>query len=571
LRSLLGALHINRLQRKVLVVVVAIILGPMLVTGLLSADWITGRIDGSIERWIREAAQVNEQQLVTLQGNARLFADLLREETSGVLALERPVPLRLEPLAQQLGITLLQIYDAHGALIYSSAPVTLERSWAADQDQAVVKVSQGEQRLLAAVAIVPLGERELVLGSLFDKGYLLRLNQSSGLRTRIFYPRAGDFAKAFSEESRPLRLRLPAEAFAHLTENRPYYSNEAENGRFWGLYTPLLDATGHMEAVLFSGLEHHGGDQLLTDRGLLTLGIFLLGLLVAGVTGLLLSHLVAKPVAYLRDAALRVAAHDFRAAVPITSRDELGDLARTFNGMAESLRQARDAQIQQFRRDKLTALGELALAMAHEIRNPLGVIQTAARLLERNPTDTERRTELTQMIGEESRRLNQLLNDFRQLARHRVPQVTLINPVEPLEQAARALLAAHEEVSLVHDYRHDDIRIEADPEQLREAWLNLVKNALEAMGEQGGQLTLATRRLNGEVRVSLTDSGPGIPVELMPRLFEPFFSSKAQGTGLGLALANRLVEANGGRLEPVPDIPHGACFMMSFPLATQEI
>ena len=573
---MLAALHLNKLQRKVLLVIVLIILVPMLITGSLSAAWITTRMDNSIERWIRESAQLDATTLAELHKNARLFADTLQEVSKGQLVLQAgrsPVPRNLKPLARELGISLVQVYGLNGELLYSSRPATLATSWAPGQDTAVVKVIQGERNLLAAITIVRIPHQtqhyRLVLGTLFDKALLTRLSRDSGLKTRLFYPQNGEFAKAFSEDGVPLKLRLPAAAFAQLQNKQDYYSATAENGQYWGLYSPVVDASGRVEAVLFSGQERAGGARLLTDQGLLTLAIFLLGTLLAIGTGLLLSRVVVRPVEYLHEGVMRLAAQDFRASIPIHSRDELGELAQAFNTMAGSLREARDEQRREFQRDKLTALGELSLAMAHEIRNPIGIINTASKLLE-TAEDKSKQTELRRVIHEESLRLDHLLKDFQQLARHRRPLFLAMDPAEPLEKALQVMLAGRDNIEITRHYAHAGLMVQADAELLRQAWVNLIRNALEAMGPGSGQLEVGSVVEADTVLLYLHDSGPGIPIEHMTRLFEPFYTTKDQGSGLGLTIANTLVEANGARLELVPGNWQGARFAMLFPLTSPE-
>lgn len=567
----------NRLQRKVLLVILVIIVVPMLITGWLSAAWIAGRMDESLERWIREAAEVNKASLRRIHENARLFADVLEETAQGDLKLDNtssPIPPQLWKLANQLGINLVQVYDTDSRLVYSSRLIHLATSWSHGQDTAVVKVEQEGKSLLAAITIIRVPRDSprhyrLVLGTLFDKELLTRLGQESGLKTRLFYPREGDFAKAFSEEDQPLRLRLPATAFQQLQQRQPYYSKQAEAGHYWGLYTPMVDATGAVEAVLFSGLERQGGTSLLTDQGALTLAITLLGILLATVTGYLLGLIVVRPVEYLRDGVMRVAAQDFKASIPLHSRDELGELAHAFNEMAQRLREARDEQRHEFQRDKIAALGELSLAMAHEIRNPIGVINTATRLME-SAQDPVKRTELQRMIREECLRLDQFLRDFQQLARHRHPEFATLDPLEPLEAALQVMLAGRDDIQVERHIEPEHCRVRADRELLRQAWVNLIRNALEAMGGQPGTLIIATECTSDGVSVSLQDSGPGIPLERMTRLFEPFFTTKEQGSGLGLTIASTLVEANGAHLELVPDVGPGACFAMRFKITDEE-
>jgi len=575
------ALRSKRLQRKVLLVIVVIVLVPMLVTGTLSAAWIAGRFEDFIELWVREAAQLERDTLADLHHNARLFADVLAEVTPGRPDLEpgrSPVPPELKPLAEELGISLVQVYDPDDVLIYSTDDARLTTAWAQGQDTAVVRVEQDGESRLAAITILryPPEAKEhyrLVLGTLFDKSLLERLGRVSGLKTRLFYPRDGDFAKAFSDGDRPLKLRLPPSGYAELQAKRDYFSAEAEDGAYFGLYSPVVDASGRVEAVLFSGLDRRTGAGWITDQGTLTLAIVLLGSVLAGVAGIVLGRIVIRPVESLHQAVQRVAAQDFRATIPVRSGDELGELARAFNAMALSLRQARDEQQREFRRDKLTALGELSLAMAHEIRNPIGVITTALRLLE-TAKDPARLESLRGMIREESQRIDQLLKDFQQLARHRTPELAELDPAEPLEAALQMLLAGHDDVRVERHYRHGGRRVPGDAELLRQLWMNLIRNAMEAIGPDGGRLTVGSS-LDGDCLVLyLQDSGPGIALAQMPRLFEPFFTTKSQGSGLGLTIASTLAEANGASLELVPPEPgepaRGARFALRIACPLEE-
>ena len=128
---MLEALHLNKLQRKVLLVIVLIILVPMLVTGVLSGRWVSARIDESIEHWLRESIQLDEGALGDLHRNARLFASAIQDVTRGHWKIrpgETPIPANLQPLARELGLTLIQVYGVHGELLYTSKPVTVDRS-----------------------------------------------------------------------------------------------------------------------------------------------------------------------------------------------------------------------------------------------------------------------------------------------------------------------------------------------------------------------------------------------------------------------------------------------------------
>jgi signal transduction histidine kinase len=231
----------------------------------------------------------------------------------------------------------------------------------------------------------------------------------------------------------------------------------------------------------------------------------------------------------------------------------LGDLGRAFNTMAERLREARDDQQQEFRRDKITALGEMSLAMAHEIRNPIGVINSAAQMLDKAEDDPGRKAELVRMIREETARLNGLLRDFQQLARHRRPEFSRVQPVTPLERALRLALAGRSDARITRDYHHGTRLVMADAELLQQAWANLISNALDAIGAQPAVLTLRSWARDEYVFIALEDNGPGIPDALRDQVFRRFFraddSRSTPGSGLGLSLVQAVVQLHKATIE----------------------
>lgn len=568
-------LKLNRLQRKVLLVILAMVVVPMLAAGVAAAEWVSSYFEHRLAQWITEAARVDQIWLKAYQNDALMLGDTLARNPQFVALVERGepaiVPPPLRQIAQQLGISLLQIYNPRHELLYSSLPIRENPTWMRGQRQAVLKVRYRGQNLLAAVGIVPIASagtvrRYLVLGSLVNRDFIDELAQLTGLTTRLYYRAGGHYFDLFSHPGHLLPLRnLPRRAWRRLEhDKKSFYDVHAETGRYRGLYVPIVDSEGRVEAIMFSGLERRGFDEFVTNRAVLFLAISLGGLIIGGAAGVLLSRLVVRPVEHLRNAVMQLGGQDYRAAVPIDSNDELGDLAKAFNAMAIRLREARDEQQRAFQKDKLAALGELSAALAHEIRNPIGVINTASALLEKRARP-EKRVELLRMIREESVRVSGLVQDFLQLSRHRQPSFADIEPTAPLNRALATVLADREDVHVDREFRHGTARIRADGPLLQQAWTNLFRNALEAMGGNA-QLWIESEVYDTHVRLSVEDNGPGIPAEVMPRLFEPFFTTKSQGTGLGLSIAHTLVEANGGTL--AAEIPKrtGARFVMTFPL-----
>ncbi len=571
----------DRLQRKVLYTILVMVVVPMLVAGYLAAEWVSSNFEERLQRWIEDSAHAGETWLRAYQNDSVMLGGVLVDDPDFVAALDRgdmgAIKQPVERIARELGISFTQVYTADQKLLHSSMPINMQALWEPGQTQAVMKVAEKQKDLLAAVGITAVPRKGkprfyLVLGGILNQNFISELNQLTGLKTRLYYREGTHYYDIFSQPGEVTELKhLPKEAMRRLqTEKKPYYTPATPDGHYRGQYTPVADSEGRVEAILFSGLERRGFEEVLTNRLLLFVAITLLGATIGALVGVFLSRLVVRPIEHLRNAVMQLAAQNFNTAVPITSNDELGDLARAFNAMAVRLRDARDEEQRHFRRDKLVALGELSASLAHEIRNPIGVINASAALLDKPEQPPEKRTELTRMIREESARVGNLVQDFLQLSRFRQPTLTLLDPTVPLERALAAALAGRTQIRIEKAYAHEGTEVLADSSLLQQAWGNIFTNAIQAMGENGGRLRIESRIDKGELHVAVEDSGPGIPADVLPRLFEPFFTTKDQGTGLGLSIANTLIEANGGRLEVRSPKNGGARFTMIFPVRKKE-
>jgi signal transduction histidine kinase len=220
--------------------------------------------------------------------------------------------------------------------------------------------------------------------------------------------------------------------------------------------------------------------------------------------------------------------------------------------------------------ERLATAGQLAAGMAHEIRNPLAAIVNATALLTdaAGLTPEERATTLA-ALRTEARRLNRILSDFLHFARppeaRRVPG-DLRDVVEHVSGLIRddPSRAARVDVKVAVDPTVP--RFAFDRDQITQVLWNVVLNGVEAMNGRG-RLFLEVARHNGDVALAVSDTGPGIAPERLPRLFEPFYSGKPNGTGLGLAIAERIVAAHGGRIEIDSEVGRGTRVTLLFPLA----
>ncbi|MDA8390572.1 MAG: HAMP domain-containing sensor histidine kinase [Gammaproteobacteria bacterium] len=568
-------LALTRLQRKVLAVILIIVVVPMLVAGAMAADWVSTHFEHRLEQWISGAAHVDRIWLNAYQNDGLMLGRALQRDGAyrAALAHGRVVPpLAWRNIARQLGLRVIQVYNGDRQLIYSSTPLRLVGHWQPNHPQALLRAVDDHHNMLVAIAVTPIpfgnNQRDYVLlGGLLNRYFVTELAQLTGLETRVYYRDGHQYVDLLpnSRPGDPLRGLSPARLRRLLLAGKADYDMRADTGQFRGLYTPIADSDGHVEAIVFNGLRRNDIDTFLTNRAALFLVISFAGVVIGGLTGLLLSRLIVRPVKDLHNAVMRLASQNFDATVPASTRDELGDLGQAFNAMAARLRMARDDEQKRFRQDKLVALGQLSSALAHEIRNPIGVISAASALLDRPDQTADKQTELKRMIREESARVSALVSDFLKLSRNRPPSPAAIDPAAPMRRAVAGVIARYPEITVDYALQHGQAHILADGDLLQQVWTNLLTNAAEAMNGRG-HIRLASSCRGQSVFLSIDDDGPGLDAAVMPRLFEPFFTTKASGTGLGLSIAAALVEANNGHLEAVPQPGCGARFVMRFPL-----
>jgi signal transduction histidine kinase len=220
------------------------------------------------------------------------------------------------------------------------------------------------------------------------------------------------------------------------------------------------------------------------------------------------------------------------------------------------------------RSERLAALGELAAVVAHEVRNPLGVLFNSLGSLNRLLKPAGDVQQLLAIMGEEADRLNHIVTDLLDFARPGTPYLRPERLEQVVDNAVAAALASRPDVRLVREVDPSLPSIPMDERLIRQAVLNIALNALQAM-PKGGQLTVRTkseRRPRGEMAcLAMTDTGKGIDLDARAHMFEPFFTTKATGSGLGLALVKRIIEDHDGEAEVVSDLGKGTTFLLRLP------
>ncbi len=238
----------------------------------------------------------------------------------------------------------------------------------------------------------------------------------------------------------------------------------------------------------------------------------------------------------------------------------------------QDLTDAKELEQKARQADRLAVLGQLSAAIAHEIRNPLATISGSVELLRDTPQLSGEERKLLELVTCESERLNRIITDFLLYARIRPAekdQVELSRVVDETLMLLRNHHDYHDDIHIVNEIGDRDVSVWADGDQVKQIFLNIAINALQAMS-QGGRLTVGMKEKgvkaqNQEkmVHVYFQDTGMGIPPQELGEIFEPFYSSKKDGTGLGLSIAQRIVENNGGTLTVESEPGKGTTFTVS--------
>lgn len=299
------------------------------------------------------------------------------------------------------------------------------------------------------------------------------------------------------------------------------------------------------------------------------------------VLGFLFLKFVNIPIKKLTETMKKAEEGDLTVRVKVKSRDEIGSLAENLNIMIEKLNLAKQEAEQYHqeliqRADRMATIGELASGIAHEIRNPLAGIQGAIQILAEGFPKEDSRTQVTDEIQKQIYKLERLVRDLLNYAKP-VPANYLPTDINGLVDKVLSFFVTQRGMPV--DYKIEKRlfsslpRAMIDPSSMEQAFLNIILNAQKAM-PRGGTFTVSTvalpqRKDDGkevhEVEIIFEDTGVGIPGENLPKIFNPFFSTRSDGTGLGLAIAKNIVEQHGGKIEVESQVNVGTKFIITLP------
>jgi len=303
------------------------------------------------------------------------------------------------------------------------------------------------------------------------------------------------------------------------------------------------------------------------------------GLLIGAGGAALMARRITKPLDKLVDGTVKISKGDFSQAIDIDTQDEIGELAQSFNEMSEQLQLTRKRMEAANRRliqaEKLASIGRISASIAHEIRNPLTSVKlNIQKVMESDGLDDIEREHLEisqEGIGHIENFIKELLN-FTRVSELQLDYFSVEQIVNESIKMIRNTLKL-KDVELTKEFQERLPQVLVDGDKIRQVLLNILHNACEAV-DKGGKITIALSLLKGrrgqKVRIRISDNGPGIPKKERENIFEPFYTTKSTGIGLGLGNARKIIEQHKGSIHAVENEGSGACFDIIIPCEEEK-
>jgi signal transduction histidine kinase len=349
----------------------------------------------------------------------------------------------------------------------------------------------------------------------------------------------------------------------------------SKEGKVYNVILPVVAGNEHYGYIHLKINAEDFSENLKSNaikRIVATSLVFGLGILIA----VFLSWMYTRPIHNVVNAARRVAAGDLTLLnVTADRKDEIGELTQSFNFMVQKLREERALEEKLREAEHLSGIAQLARGIAHEIRNPLNFISLSIDHLREKyapleNVEKEKFESFIASIKHEIQRLNKLVGDFLdygkplKLSLQEVDMGSLINEIIALIWAK-----AEKDGIKIHYQCGEFPKLYLDPELIKTCIFNIILNAFQAM-PAGGDLTVSTNASDSRASVVIEDSGTGVSKENMPKLFEPFFSTKTTGLGLGLAMTKRVIEEHGGKVDFQSIEGKGSTVTISLPITVNQ-
>ncbi len=551
---------------------------PVLIASFIAAQVISTAFEHNVEQWISEIAQFMANEAQEGQEEAQHATSIV----AAALSRTTPEPgttTPLEPFADLLtsvGYDFVRFYEADGTVLFKRGELDIQQPLPVTPLASIFFIRQDGKpaMMVGAVQEVRVGgqNRFLFVANLLDEKFFNAPQTIRSLDVHLFEVLDNGEALADETVGRGPPMHIPAAVFAKLRGGAASATVPHLVGNGTAIaYAALRDDHGRLAGIIACRLT---GATAAFER----LGSWWLFIALASVAGLLsllvgmsISRRMTEPLRNLTGGVRAVASGDYSARVPEEGGREIEELAVGFNAMTAQLESLREMEAVMRHRAQLATLGEASAVIAHEIRNPLGIIKTASELVRRKSPLAPSEDRLVGFVLDEVNRIERLVQELLDYGRPIPCERASVDLVSEVVQPVLGFAAPElkrQGVTLEVQMPNTPVPILGDRDRLYQAVLNLLLNAMEAV-RTGGHIMVRVVRGATTVRVEIEDNGTGISPDVMDRLFEPFVTSKVKGTGLGLAKVRATLEAHDGTVECRNAKEHGAIFTIRLPLLPQ--
>ena len=597
-----------RIELVFILVMTALI--PMTIVTLISLTVMTDRLSAELIRKVDNSIVLVNTYIEDAKEKVLALGTILSADSGLIVDLSlgnfKEIDLLLMAKKELYKVDNLFVSDTQDKIIATTrhlywsginSPQTLFFASKQSPDQTVVGLaSEGKSVLIGAICPVKMEDRtplgSLEISKIIDDSFLQKIKQTSGVDITLFvrsFPTVTTLPPKMTHElASEKTLKQIESALDNLSQINLTLSGESLLAKT----IKLQDVNGNYLGSLLISTSKTPTKvaQNRTQYMIIITSIILM--LIAVFIGLLLARRITQPIAMLVQATQRIASGDLTKRVQVKVKNEIGDLANAFNRMTENLqtttvsaesyrekakeleeinKKLKETQSMLIQAGKLTAMGELATGIAHELNQPLTAIRGYAQLiLEVCPPSAPYLNQL-KLIEEQTDRIMQIVNNIRTFARTSKLSLETIDIHKPIEDALMLLAAqlSKQKIQVIREYGKSLPKIMGDSNQLQQVFINLITNARDAlMSKDGGTIWIKTQLKEHLLEVILKDDGPLIPEDILNRIFDPFFTTKpsGQGTGLGLSISYRIIHDHQGTITAINKPGEGVEFIAAFPI-----
>lgn len=568
------SMRLTSLRFRLVIGFMLVSVPAMLASAYIAARLISDAFEENVEQWLGDTSRFFALEIAESTQEAQRVAGVIGhrlEQSSDDHKMQRTVEREFAVLSS-VGYDLIAIYRPDGEVLFKTRDFSSLTPLPAETSLGLFRIETDGKRWIMAGAVqaVQIGGQaaNILVGTWLDEGSFGGIKVVTALEIRFFALFNGKPELVMQTHTDHMAT-VPDDIRARLEAGEEgVFDSDADGGGYRAVYSGLRGIDGELAAISFIGMRSEAGFFEQLGRESLFLGIFMLGSAISIVVGILTSDLLVRPLRALTHGVRAIARGDFGQRVSAGGGREVVELANGFNGMAEQLGKLRELEAELRRKDRLSALGQAAMVIAHEVRNPLGIIKTSTEVVRNRARLGGAEEKMLGYVIDEVRRIETLVRDFLDFAQPKPPAKVEL-PLRAVIDRVAAIAApefGRKKIELSVEDRSGGATVFGDPDQLYQACLNLILNATDAMPD-GGTIRASVRATEETVSLTISDEGAGVPDAIRQEIFNPFFTTKAKGTGLGLAKVQSVAEAHGGSTACVCEPGRGAAFTITLPRA----